>query len=248
MTYDTQDTRGIRNVILTVSAAGWIALLAAPANMHMFAHHLSSFHMMVAMGPPVAMARDWVLMVAAMMSPVLFLPLCHVRLRSFARRRGRSMALFVIGYFAIWTVVGSVLLAVELCCKLFVPQPYLPAAVVFVIALVWQYSPVKQRCLNRCHAHTELTAYGVAADLDALRFGATHGAWCSGSCWALMLLPMLLPNGHIGAMAIVTSLAFSERLERPRPPDWRWRGFGKLARIVAAQTRMRWRGLRPARA
>ena len=246
MTYDTQDTRGIRNAILTVSAASWIALLVAPANMHGFAHHSSSLRMLVAMGLPLALARDWVLMIAAMMSPVLFLPLCHLQLRSFARRRLRSMGLFVIGYVGIWMAAGSALLVVELCCKLFASQSKLPAAVVSLVALVWQCSPVKQRCINRCHAHTELSAYGAAADIDAIRFGLTHGAWCSASCWALMLLPMLLSSGHIAAMAVVTALVFSERLERARPPDWRWRGFGKLMRIVIAQTRMRWRDLRPA--
>jgi predicted metal-binding membrane protein len=245
MTFDTQDTSGIRNGILIASAASWAVLLAMPTNLHALGHGPSSFRMILAMGLPTALAKDWLLMAVAMMSPVLFLPLCHVRLRSFAHRRWRASALFVVSYFGVWMVVGSVLLAGELGCKLFISQAYAPAAAVLLIALVWQCSPVKQRCLNRCHSHTELSAHGVAADLDAFRFGATHGLWCSGSCWALMLLPMLLPGEHIAVTAIVTALIFSERLERPRAPDWRWRGFGKLARIVVAQARIRLRGLRP---
>jgi len=133
------------------------------------------------------------------------------------------------------------LLAIELAVKLFAPQSYLPAAGVVLIALVWQFSPVKQRCLNRCHAHTELAAFGAAADFDALRFGMTHGTWCAGSCWALMLFPMLLLRGHVVAMASVAVLIFSERLEQPRPPSWRWRGLGKATRIVVAQARIRLR-------
>jgi predicted metal-binding membrane protein len=116
---------------------------------------------------------------------------------------------------------------------------------VILLAIVWQLSPVKQRCLNRCHAHTELAAFGVAADLDALRFGVSHGIWCAGSCWALMLSPMLLPQGHVAAMAIVAVLTFSERLEHPKPPSWRWRGLGKVSRIAAAQARIRLPALLP---
>jgi predicted metal-binding membrane protein len=102
-----------------------------------------------------------------------------------------------------------------------------------------QLSPAKQRCLNRCHAHTELATFGAAADLGALRFGAAHGLWCAGSCWALMLAPMLLPQEHVAAMALVAVRTWSERLESPQPPRWRWRGLGKMRRIAAAQARIR---------
>jgi hypothetical protein len=42
-------------------------------------------------------------------------------------------------------------------------------------------------------------------------------------------------------MAVVAVLTFSERLEAPGPPRWRWRGFGKLGRIAVAQARIRLR-------
>jgi len=115
----------------------------------------------------------------------------------------------------------------------------MPLALVALIAVIWQSSPIKQRCLNRNHAHTELAAFGWAADLDALRFGWRHGVWCFGSCWALMLLPMLISRGHIAAMAAVTLWLFAERLERPTPPQWRWHGPDKALRIVIAQIQAR---------
>jgi predicted metal-binding membrane protein len=200
--------------------------------------------MLLAMNPPACVAAGWALMLVAMMSPVLIAPVCHVRLRSFSHRRARSIAIFGAGYAVIWMAVGGVLVAIELAAKLLAPQSYLPAAGVVLIALVWQFSPIKQRCLNRCHAHTELAAFGAAADFAALRFGMTHGIWCAGSCWALMLLPMLLPRGHVVAMAVVAILIFSERLEEPMRPCWRWRGFGKVIRIVVAQARIRLHALR----
>jgi len=176
-------------------------------------------------------------MLVAMMSPVLIPPIRHIRLSSFAHLRARSTALFLIGYTTIWMALGGVLLAIELVVRSFA-RGYLPAAGVVLIALLWLFSPIKQRFLNRCHAHPELAAFGAAADLDALRFGMTHGTWCAGSCWALMLFPMLLPRGHVVAMAVAGVLIFSERLEQPRMPCWGWRGFGKAIRILVVQTRI----------
>jgi predicted metal-binding membrane protein len=77
--------------------------------------------------------------------------------------------------------------------------------------------------------------------MDAFRFGFTQGMWCAGSCWALMLFPMLLPQGHVTAMAVVTLLIFSERLERPKPLSWRLRGPEMALRILIAQARIRLR-------
>jgi predicted metal-binding membrane protein len=86
---------------------------------------------------------------------------------------------------------------------------------------------------------TRLAAFGAAADFDALLFGMKQGMWCAGSCWALMLFPMVFPRGHVFAMAAVAVLILGERLEEPRPPGWRLRGLGKATRIVVAQARIR---------
>jgi predicted metal-binding membrane protein len=257
MIYDARELARVRNSVLLISAATWMVLLMEPGSMRMFAHcpatssgamPWASFEMVLAMNPPGSLAAGWGLMLVAMMSPVLIQPVCHIRRRSFTHRRARSIALFVMGYAAIWMALGGMLLAMELAVKVFAPQSYLPVAGVVVIAAVWQFSPIKQRCLNRCHAHRELAAFGAAADFDALGFGMTHGIWCAGSCWALMLLPMLLPRGHVIAMGAAAVVIFSERLEAPRPPGWRWRGVGKAVRIVVVQSRIRLHGQRSGRA
>jgi len=222
-------------------------LLVDPVSITTLAHcpvrssgaSLVSFQMLREMTPISSMMAGWGLMLASMMSPTLITPFRHILNRSFKRRRARSVALFVAAYAAIWMAAGGVLIAVMLMLNLLAPQSYLPAAGVAIVAFVWQCSPIKQRCLNRGHNHSELAAFGIAADLDALRFGITHGVWCVGSCWLLMLLPMLLLQGHFAAMAVVTFVMTSERLEKPRPLSWRLRFPGKLMRIVAAQTRIR---------
>jgi predicted metal-binding membrane protein len=196
--------------------------------------------MLLAMNPPGSLAVGWALMLAAMMLPTLIAPILHVLERNFQSRRSRSVALFSAGYAAIWMAAGGVLLAAELVLSVFAPHSWLPAIILGLIAFVWQCAPIKQRCLNRGHNHSELAAFGLNADLDALRFGMLHGVWCVGSCWALMLFPMLLPEGHSAAMLAVTFLMISERLDQPQPLSWRLRGPGKLLRILGAQTRIRW--------
>ena len=200
---------------------------------------LVSFQMLLEMNPVSSLTAGWALMLVAMMSPTLIAPIHHILKRSFKRRRARSVALFVVGYAAIWMAAGGLLIAATLILNLLAPRSYLPVIAVGIVAFVWQCSPIKQRCLNRGHNHSELAAFGIAADLDALRFGITHGVWCVGSCWALMLFPMLLLEGHFVAMAAVSFLIISERLEQPRPLTWRLHLRGKLMRILIAQTRIR---------
>lgn len=238
MTPAARERWQVRGPALFISAAAWILLAVEPGGTALSDFCSPSMTAAsLALNPPASQAAGWALMLAAMMTPVVIAPLRHVRDRSFARRRARAVALFAGGYTAIWMAAGVVLLALALAARVYAPESFGPVALAAGIALIWQFSPVKQGCLNRCHAHPELAAFGPAADIGALRFGWTHGVWCAGSCWALMLLPLLVPRGHIAAMAAMALWIAAERLDRPRPPRWRWRGPGKAARMAVAQAR-----------
>jgi predicted metal-binding membrane protein len=253
MTINFRQRRQINALILFISAAVWIMLLFNPGSLMTVAHcpvtdagvSSASLQMMLAMNPVSSLAAGWCLMLIAMMLPTLFAPICHIIERSFKRRRIRAVTLFLVGYAVIWIAAGFVLIAVMLLLNLLMPQSIVPAVGVGIVAVLWQCSPVKQRCLNRGHNHKELAAFGIAADLDALNFGLTHGVWCVASCWALMLFPMLLSQGHFAAMAIVTYVMISERLEQPRPLSWRLGFPAKLLKIVLARFRIRIQPLKP---
>lgn len=246
MTPAARERWHVRTPVLLVSVAAWIVLAIEPGNMALPAHcpaamaGMTDFSAAVDMllARPLSATMGWGLMLAAMMAPLLIAPVRHIHDRSFACRRERAIALFAAGYAAIWMPAGVVLLILALVIGMGAPGSWVLMVVVTIFALVWQFSPIKQSCLNRCHAHPELAAFGLAADLDALRFGLKHGIWCVGSCWALMLLPLLIWRGHLAAMAVVTLLLLSERLDSPAPARWRWRGPGKAVRIAVAQTRM----------
>jgi len=236
----------VRAPLVLISAAAWMALVIEPGGAAFLAHcspemlaraALSlSLEPTMAPEPIASFWSGWAVMLAAMMAPLVVAPVRHLCDRSFPRRRTRAIVLFGSGYVAVWMAAGVMLLALAIAARLIVHESYAMVSVGTLIALIWQFSPVKQRCLNRCHARTELAAFGLAADLDALRFGLTLGVWCVGSCWALMLLPLLVSGGHVAAMAAGALWLLAERLDRPMRPRWHVRGLGKAARLVIAQT------------
>jgi predicted metal-binding membrane protein len=233
-------------VILGISLLVWVLLLVNPGHMTVAHCHVSdmgpsaaSLQMLLMMNPISSLLTGWGLMVVAMMFPKLILPIQYIYGRSLKSRRFWSALLFVFGYVGVWMAAGVFMISIILGLNLLMPKSYIPAIVVGAIALVWQFSPLKQRCLNRGHDHRTLSAFGWAANRDALLFGVIHGMWCVGSGWALMLFPMLLPEGHNFAMVFVTFVMLSEHLEHPRLPRWRIYFTGKLMRIVFAQTQIR---------
>jgi len=234
MIYNAQDWARLRNAVLAVSLIAGVVILLEPrvSACCSATGAVTSWQMLLAANSPASLAGKWALMLVAMMAPMLVAPIYHIRISSFDRRRARATILFATGYGIVWMAAGVFIVAVQLIVTWLVPRSYVPATIVGVIALVWQASPFKQRCLNRCHSHRPLAAFGIAADLDVLRFGLEQGVWCTGSCWATMLFPMLLPDGHLVAMAAVAVLMFCERLDPPREPAWRWRGFGTAGRCL----------------
>ena len=171
------------------------------------------------------------LMLAAMMSPFVIEPVRYVRDRSFARRRGCAMILFVAGYATVWMMTAVALQALALVVIWAIPAPLVRVGVASALCVAWQFSPAKQWFLNRCHRRAHLSAFGIAAERDAFAFGLSNGASCVGTCWALMLLQLVVGNGHIFLTIAVMLFAFAERLERPAPLAWRCRGPGKAVRI-----------------
>ena len=183
---------------------------------------------------PGQLALGWALMVVAMMLPLAIAPIWHVRERSFAGRRGRSTALFVAGFIAAWLAAGFILLSLALLARWALPMPLPGLGLAIAVVLLWQVSPAKQWCLNRCHQRPQLEAFGFAADIDAFRFGARNGAVCVGACWALMLLMLLRGQGQLPVMVAITLFGLAESLEDPAALTWRWRGGAKALRIIAA--------------
>jgi predicted metal-binding membrane protein len=185
-----------------------------------------------AINSPAKIASGTVVMIIAMMSPLVVAPLRYLRQRTFARRRARSTLLFLAGYALSWMTAGMALQGFTLTLRGIVPAAMGSFAAALLATMLWQISPAKQWCLNRCHRHPPLPAFGAQADRAAFIFGLTNGSACAGACWALMLLPLLMIHGHVIGMCAVTLYVIAERIERPAPLGWRWRGLHKALRIL----------------
>ena len=169
----------------------------------------------------------WVVMMAAMMFPSIA-PMVRTYALIERNRRGsraiaeRSAAIvaFLAGYLLTWTAFGLTAYAIfELGRELDIAAfswerggPYLAGGVILAAAL-YQLTPLKRACLNRCRSPldflTERWHDGVGG---ALRLGLEHGAWCVGCCWALMAVLFALGAMSVGWMAFVAALIAIEKL------------------------------------
>ena len=219
-------------LLLAVSLLGWAALIGSS---HSFA--ISNYCGAVAgqwdlgvrqgpqsllqFNPPSGLVPHWTLMLLAMMSPLVAKPLSYVWRRSLARRRLRALTAFLIAYLGVWVLAGIPLSLVAIGFRELAElrQGWLPPAAI-AVALLWQLTPAKQTCLNRCHRLPRLSPFGVAADRDCLRYGSVTAFWCVGACWGLMLVPLVVDAWHLAIMAAVSTVLIAERQATPRPARW----------------------------
>lgn len=238
MTRAARERSLVRTPILIVTAAAWILMAALPDETSCCAWRGASLAAPFAPGHLGSAALSWAVMLVAMMLPLLAAPVRHVRDRSFAQRRGFASALFLAGYAVAWTIAGAALLSLAGPVRGLESRSPLAVAGVLGLLAAWQASPLKQACLNGLHAHPELPAFGFAADAGALRFGLNHGAWCVGSCWGLMLLPMILAGPHVAMMIAVSLWVWGEGIGRPAAPRWAMRLPVEALRYVAIRAQM----------
>lgn len=176
---------------------------------------------LLAINRPADLALAWLAMLVAMMSPLIALPLAHVRQSSLASRRWRAAAGFLIGYFGCWFLAGVPFLVTALALRLLAGSANAALAAAILLALLWSASPLQQAAQNRAHRLRRIGLFGLAADRDCVAFGARLGCWCIGSCWAWMLVPLFVPYGHGLTMLAVSAIIMAERLRGPGPARWR---------------------------
>jgi hypothetical protein len=69
-----------------------------------------------------------------------------------------------MGYATVWMAADDVLLGMVRVVASLATQPRLLAPGALALAAAWQCSPLKQRCLNRCHERREVAAFGVFSE------------------------------------------------------------------------------------
>lgn len=161
----------------------------------------------------------WALMMTAMMLPSVA-PFVRTYQGTVVEHRGVRLIALAVGYLLVWTSVGVVAffvagwfgdLAAE---RAGVAQAV--AVATFALVGVFQLTPLKFRCLSHCrspigHLMHYLGYRGPARDLRA---GASHGWFCLGCCWALMLLMIAFGVMNLGAMVALAAVIAIEKVWR----------------------------------
>jgi len=215
----------------------WATALAVHASGH--AHDLHHDSLLGSRRPaPVALAAYlgvWVVMVIAMMLPSA-IPLLRLFAGASANqpRATWTLTAFVAGYVALWALFGWLALAVDETIHKIVDaapwladRPWLIAAALLGTTGAFQFSSLKERCLDKCrHPAAYLLRYYRRGPRAAFVLGWGHGLFCLGCCWALMLLMFAAGVADLRWMAALTALMTYEKTGR------RGKALASIAGIV----------------
>ena len=175
----------------------------------------------------------WVLMIVAMMLPSS-LPLVMV-FAGVVRRRpaaGGLVALLLAGYLTVWTAFGAGAWLLDRGIHAGVDawpwlaeHPQLIIGTTLLVAGLWQFSPLRDRCLDECRSPFGFIVNRWRAESlrrESFLMGVAHGAFCVGCCWSLMLVMFGVGLGSLPAMlglgaltAVEKNLPWGRRLTRP---------------------------------
>jgi predicted metal-binding membrane protein len=161
-------------------------------------------------------AAMWAAMMVAMMlpsaSPTILL-YAHVHRHSNEHGAAPPTAAFLGGYVACW--VGFALIAATLQVALGGMELFSRkvAAVLLIAIGLYQLSPLKDACLNRCRSPAQfLSRHYAPGAMGAVRLGLLHGAYCVGCCWLLMALLFVGGVMNLAWVAALTLLVAAEKL------------------------------------
>lgn len=171
----------------------------------------------------ILLSTMWIAMMVGMMlpsaAPTALLFAALERKRPSPGPHGR-VAFFVAGYFILWSAfsiaaafVQTALSAVaQLSMQMVLTNGTLGGAV-FVLAGLYEFSPLKNRCLGHCRSPLEWIAHHQRpGSLGALRMGMGHGLFCVGCCWMLMLLLFVGGVMNLLWIAAIAAVVLVEKL------------------------------------
>lgn len=218
--------------LVTAIGLAWAYLLREAAAMNAMA---AEARMHAAMGMAAMTMRTWgvsdwfalfvmwaVMMVGMMLpsaAPVILLVLGAYRLRRETYARAASFA-FVFGYLLVWTAFSAIaalgqfvlhrtaVLSAEM-------QLYSAtvSGVILLIAGVYQWLPLKNRCLVHCQTPLAFVTQHWRRGIDGgLSMGVRHGAYCVGCCWLAMTVLFVVGVMNIVWIAVLAAFVLLEKL------------------------------------
>ena len=207
--------------LVTIAGLAWAYLLASiPANVR---HGRDAGHGDVLNPSPFLLtAIMWAVMMIGMMLPSAtpMILLFTMVQRKQGTRPILTTGTFAAGYLIIWGgfAVAAAGLQVELgqmallsSSLAFVSKRL--AALTFLLAAAYEFSPLKNRCLTQCSSPLSfITVHWRPGIAGALRMGIVHGAFCVGCCWALMLLLFIAGVMNLLWVALLAALVLVQKV------------------------------------
>ena len=166
----------------------------------------------------------WGAMLSAIMlpgtTPAILLFARINRLVRSVRFPNLATLLFVAGYLAVWGGFGALATLAQwalhdagaLDVGMAIANQS-ACGLLLVAAGLYQWTPVKHACLQHCRAPLSFVVTSWRLGLDgAFRMGISHGLYCTGCCWLLMLLLFAAGVTNLVALVALAGLVLAEKL------------------------------------
>jgi predicted metal-binding membrane protein len=168
----------------------------------------------------------WLTMMITMMLPstlpmlLLYRRVVHFRGEAHPAVLVWSMA---AAYFLVWTLFGLAAYAVgvtvaQASMRSEAVSRAVPVAAgaALIAAGLYQLTPWKHICLKHCRDPLGVVAQHLRPGgwRGALRLGTRHGLFCTGCCWALMVMQLVVGVMNLGAMVGLAAVIALEKLTR----------------------------------
>ncbi len=167
-----------------------------------------------------AFLAGWVLMTVAMMLPTT-VPLVRLFRRMVSRQANASflVVLVLAGYLLAWLAFGVIALSLlwamdKALTNAVVPEPWIWGAGLFLLAGAFQFSALKYACLDKCRSPLGFLFghwHGRSRITESLNIGWSHGLFCVGCCWALMMLMFAIGTVSLGWMLLLALVMAVEK-------------------------------------
>jgi predicted metal-binding membrane protein len=216
--------------LATITALSWAYLV------HLAQHPSSAqeyARMMAAMG--MAVDRPWtavdafltfamwtVMMVGMMTGSAapMLLFFASAQARREPRRVSPRVLMFGLGYLVIWAAFSAIATSAQwalqraalLSAAMAASKPTV-AAVILIVAGLYQLTPFKGACLSQCRSPLGflMTNWRDGAG-GAFRMGTRHGMFCLGCCWALMIVLFAVGVMNLAWVAALAVLVLLEKI------------------------------------
>lgn len=214
----------IVGVLATLTALAWLYVVGMVGSAHSMHTEMSAPHAHAwGVSGFLSAFAMWSVMMVGMMLPSaspMVLTFSSLNRRYSVDHRFTRTGLFVLGYVVVWTGYAALAAAAQGALQataMLSPMgssmsPYL-AGGLLLVAGVFQWTPLKQACLDRCRTPVGfLMAEWRPGPGGALKMGLRHGAYCAGCCWALMALMFVLGVMNLLWMAALAAFMLIEKV------------------------------------